>query len=78
MIIYFIENNLISESESGFKSDGSSVNQLLAITHGIFDENYKLRGVFLDISKVFDYVKHVRTIDNLKRNGIAGNLLSLF
>ena len=74
MIIYFIENNLISESESGFKPDDSSVNQLLAITHGIFDENYRLRGVFHYISKVFDHAQHVRTIHNLKRNGIAGNL----
>ena len=54
---YFIENNLISENQSGFKPGDSCINQLLAITHEIFssfDANYKSRGVFLDISKVFD------------------------
>ena len=57
VLTYFIENNLISENQSGFKPGDSCINQLLAITHEIFssfDANYKSRGVFLDISKVFD------------------------
>ena len=33
---YFIENNLISKSQSGFKPSDSCVKQLLAITHEIF------------------------------------------
>ena len=40
-------------------------NQLLAITHGIyksFDEDFKVRGVFLYISKAFDKVWHERFI----------------
>ena len=55
MFIYFIENNLISENQSGLKPGDSCINQLLAITHEIFssfDDNYEVRGVFLDISKV--------------------------
>ena len=36
MFTYFIENNLISESQSGFKPGDSCVNQLLAIIHEIF------------------------------------------
>ena len=76
---YFIENNLISENQSGFKPGDSCINQLLAITHEIFssfDDNYEVRGVFLDISKAFDKVWHEGIIRKLKRNGISGNLLS--
>ena len=80
MLTYFIENNPISENQSGFKHGNSCVNQLLAITHEMFsnfDDNYEVKGVFLDISKAFDKVWHEGTIHKLKRNGISGNLLSL-
>ena len=80
MFTYFIENNLISENQSGYKPDDSCINQLLAITHEIFssfDDNYEVRGVFLDISKALDKVWHEEIIHNLKRNGISGHLLSL-
>ena len=59
MFTYFIENNLISENQSRHKPDDPCVNQLLAITHEIFssfDDNYDVRGVFLDISKALDEV----------------------
>ena len=55
----FIENELISSNQSGFKPGDSCVNQLVSITHDIyksFDKDYKVRGVFLDISKAFDKV----------------------
>ena len=51
---FFIENNLISPNQSGFRPGDSCVNLLLAITHKIyksFDEGFKVAGVFLDISK---------------------------
>ena len=76
----FIENNLICENQSGFKPGNSCVNQLLAITHEIFssfDNNYEVRGIFLDISRAFYKVWHEGIIHKLKRNGISGNLLSL-
>ena len=59
MFTYYIENNLISENKSGFKLGDSCVNQLLVITHQIFcsfDNNYEVRGLFLDISKSFNKV----------------------
>ena len=80
MFTYFIENNLISENQWGFKPSDFYVNQLLAITHEIFssfDNNYEVRGVFLDISKAFDKAWHEGIIHRHKRNGISGNLLSL-
>ena len=57
MYSFFIENDLISANQSGFKQGDSCINQLLSITHEIYqslDQGYEVRGVFLDISKAFD------------------------
>ena len=42
------------------------------------DEGYEIRGVFLDISKAFDKVRHEGIVFKLKQNGISGNLLNVF
>ena len=80
MFKFFIENELISPNQSGFKPGDSCINQLLAITHEIyksFDDGFEVRGVFLDISKAFDKVWHEGLIFKLKQNDISGNLLNL-
>ena len=59
MFKFFIENDLISPNQLGFKPGDSCINQLLAITHEIyksFDDRFEVRGVFLDISEAFDKV----------------------
>ena len=75
---YFIENDLISPNQSGFKPGDSCTNQLISITHEIyqsFDDGFEVIGVFLDISKAFDKVWHNVLIYKLKQNGVAGDLL---
>ena len=75
---YFIENDLISPNQSGFKPGDSCTNQLISITHEIyqsFDDGFEVRGVFLDISNAFDKVWHNGVIYKLKQNGVAGDLL---
>ena len=56
------------------------MNQLL-ITHEIyhqsFDENLKVRSVFLDISKTFDKVWHKGFIFRLKQNAISDKILNI-
>ena len=81
MFEFFIENKLISFSQSGFKPDDSCINQLLSITHdeiySSLDEGLEVRSVFLDISKAFDKVWHDGIILKLTQNDISGNLLNL-
>ena len=76
----FVENELNSSSQSGFKPEDSFINQLLSITHDIyqsFDNGFEVRGVFLDISKAFHKVWHKGLIYTLKQNSVVGNLLKI-
>ena len=80
MFKFFIENELISSNQSGFKPGDSCINQLLSITHEIyksFDKGNEVKGVFLAISKAFDKVWHDGIIFKLTQNGISENLLKL-
>ena len=76
---YFIENELISSSQSNFKPGDSCISPLLSITHDIyqsFDDGFEVRGVFLNISKAFEKVWHKGLIYKLKQIGVAGTLLN--
>ena len=79
MVKSFIENELISPNQSGFKLGDYCINELLAITHEIYklDDGFEVRDVFQDISKAFDKVWHEGLIFELKQNGIYGSLLNL-
>ena len=80
MFEFFVENKLISSSQSDFKPRDSFINQLLSITHEIyssFDECLEVRSVLLDISKAFDKVWHDDIFFKLTQNGISENLLNL-
>ena len=69
MFEYFIEKDIISPNQSDFKPGDSCTNQLISITHEIyqsFDAGFEVRGVFLDISKPSDKVWHNDLIYKLK------------
>ena len=47
--LFFLENDLISSNQSGFKQGDSCIIQLLSITHDIYqslDQGYQVCGVF--------------------------------
>ena len=72
---YLINNNLISNKQSGFIKGDSTINQLLSITQMIqstfdCDTPKEVRSIYLDISKAFDKVWHSGLIFELKHNGI--------
>ena len=74
------DNNLLSKHQSGFRPADSTINQLLAITHDIyesFESGCETRAMFLDISKAFDKVWYDGLLFKLKQNGIEGELLSV-
>ena len=75
---YFIENDLISPSQSGFKPRDSCANQLISITHEIYqssDDGFEVRGDFLDITKIFDTFWHNGLTYKVKQTGVPGDSL---
>ena len=66
--------------QSDFRPGDSCTNQLISIAHEIlsaFDEGHEVRGVFLDMSKVFDRVWHKGFLFKLRQNGISGELITI-
>ena len=81
MFEFFTENELISHNQSGFKPGDSCINQLLFITHDIYqslDDGLETNGVFLDISKAFDKVWHEGLLLKLKQNDNLLNVITDF
>ena len=59
---YFMRYELLTSRNSGFRSNDSTINQLLKILHDIYNGlelQKEAMMVFLDISKAFDRVWHV-------------------
>ena len=77
-----MEERLLNPNQSGFRQSDSCINQLLAITHEIFEAfdcnpTLEIRSVFLDISKAFDKVWHEGLLFLLRFMGISGELCNL-
>ena len=67
--------------EGSFTKPGDScINQLLAITHEMyqsFDACLDAKSMFLEISKAFDKVWYQSILYKLKQSDITGNLLEI-
>ena len=77
-----MEEKLLNPNQSGFRSSDSCINQLLAITHEIFEAfdcnpPLEVRSVFLDVSKAFDKVWHEGLLYKLRSMGISGEFYNL-
>ena len=79
---FLLEERLLNLNQSGFPPFDSCINQLLAITHEIFEAfdcnpTLDARSVFLDISKAFDKRWHEGLLFKLRSMGISGELYNL-
>ena len=77
-ISFLLENNLITNLQSGFLLGDSTVNQLVSIYDTIceaLNDGKEVRAVFCDIKKAFDHVRHRGLIRKLYGYGIRGKLL---
>ena len=79
---FLLKEELLNPNQSGFRTSHSCINQLLAITHQIFEAfdcnpPLEIRSVFLDILKAFDKVWHEGLLYKLKSIGISGELYQL-
>ena len=79
---FLLQEELLNPNQSGFRPSDSCINQLIAISHEIFEAfdcnpSLEVRSVFLDISKAFDKVWHKGLLYKLKSMGISGKLYNL-
>lgn len=81
MLNCFLENDLISPKQSGFRTGDCSTNKLLLINHEIrnaFNRGLEVQGSILDISKALDKCWHPGLTYKLHQNGICQDLIKLF
>ena len=80
---FLLKEELLNPNQSGFRPPDFCINQLLAITHKIFEAfdcnpPLEVRSVFLNISKAFDKVWHESLLSyKLKSMVISGELHDL-
>ena len=78
---YLIENNLLTEAQSGFIPGDSTVFQLTSIYDDFckfLDSQITAQAIFFDISKAFDKVWHRALLHKMSAIGIRGQLLDWF
>lgn len=71
-------NELVKESQHGFREGRSCLTNLLDFTNYItkeLDQDKAVDIIYLDFSKAFDKVSHVRLLHKLKMHGISGMAL---
>ncbi len=79
-IVQFLErNNLIKNSQHGFRNKRSCLTNLLAFMEKVaeyLDRGEPVDVIYLDFQKAFDKVPHKRLIERLREIGIKGKLLN--
>ena len=70
-------NNLLKESQHGFRRRHSCLSNLLSFLDRVtkwIDNGDPVDAVFLDFAKAFDEVPHARLMMKLRAHGISGNV----
>ena len=77
MVKFLEENQLIKDSQHGFRNQRSCLTNLLDFFHDVFDNYDECRSVdiiYLDFQKAFDKVPHKRLLDKVFTLGICGSI----
>ena len=79
---FLLEENQLNPDQSGFCHSDYCINQLLAITHEIFqafncNPPLKVRSIFLVTLKAFNKIWHKGLPYKLKSVGISGDLFNI-
>ena len=75
---HLVNNNILAIEQFGFCKGRSCATQLLVTIDDWMrnlDENTPLDAIYLDFRKAFDTVPHRRLIEQLKGNGVSGDVL---
>ena len=78
IVSHLEENNLIKNTQHGFRNKRSCLTNLLDFFHDVlnqYDESKAVDVIYLDFQKAFDKVPHKRLLLKLKSHGIQGNIL---
>ena len=82
LLNYIERENVLNINQSDFRTNDSCINQLISVTHEIYrafncNPSLEVRGIFLDLCKVFDKVWQQGLLFKLECFGIRGKLLNL-
>ncbi|XP_039285555.1 uncharacterized protein LOC111045272 [Nilaparvata lugens] len=80
LLAHFLNNNLLSECQYGFRAGMSTVDALESFISDIYsslDQGVKVLGFFVDMKKAFDSLNHSILLRKLHYYGIRGNFLSV-
>ena len=78
LVNHLEDNELIRNTQHGFRSKRSCLTNLLDFLHDVFhcyDESKAVDVIYLDFQKAFDKVPHKRLLTKLKSHGIDGLVL---
>ena len=78
IVVHCDSNKLISNAQDGFRSNHSTVTNLLEIMNDVtlaLDNKDNIDLICIDFSKAFDSVSHKKLLLKLKNYGINGNFL---
>ena len=76
---HLVDNKLLSDDQFGFCKGRSCVSQLLVTLQEWLqnlDNSVPTDAIYLDLSKAFDTVPHLRLINKLRGYGVTGNILN--
>lgn len=79
IVEYLEANNLIRDSQHGFRNRKSCLTNLIEFYDKLFTYNDMTKSldiIYLDFQKAFDKVPHLKLLDKLEKMGIKGKILA--